>query len=60
MEREKKAVNRNRSDEQMLELVDNFKITLINVLQNLLEKDTVGREMENFRKDIETLEKSQK
>lgn len=44
----------------MLELVDNFKITLINVLQNLLEKDTVGREMENFRKDIETLEKSQK
>lgn len=44
----------------MLELVDNFKITLINVLQNLLEKDTVGREMEDFRKDIETLEKSQK
>ena len=44
----------------MLELVDNFKITLINVLQNLLEKNTVGREMENFRKDIETLEKSQK
>ena len=31
----------------MLELVDNFKITLINMLQNLLEKDTVGREMEN-------------
>lgn len=44
----------------MLELVDNFKITLINVLQNLLEEDTVGREMEDFRKDIETLEKSQK
>lgn len=56
----KKAVNRNRSSEQTLELVDNFKITLINMLQNLLEKDTVGREMENFRKDIETLEKSQK
>lgn len=44
----------------MLELVDNFKITLINMLQNLLEKDTVGREMENFRKDVETLKKSQK
>lgn len=44
---EKKAVNRNRSSERMLELVDNFKITLINMLQNLLEKDTVGREMEN-------------
>ena len=58
--RRKKAVNRNRSSEQMLELVDNFKITLINMLQNLLEKDTVGREMENFRKDVETLKKSQK
>ena len=36
------------------------KITLTNMLQNLLEKDTVGRETENFRKDVETLKKSQK
>ena len=36
------------------------KITLTNMLQNLLEKDTVGRETENFSKDVETLKKSQK
>ena len=35
------------------------KITLTNMLQNLLEKDTVGK-TENFRKDVETLKKSQK
>lgn len=60
--REKK-VNRNRSrGDQMLELEDNnFKIPLINMLQNLLEKmNTVGKEMENFRKDVETLKKNQK
>lgn len=46
----------------MLELEDNnFKIPLINMLQNLLEKmNTVGKEMENFRKDVETLKKNQK
>lgn len=30
------------------------------MLQNLLEKDTAGRETENFRKDVETLKKTQK
>ena len=46
----------------MLELEDNnFKIPLINMLQNLLEQmNTVGKEMENFRKDVETLKKNQK
>lgn len=54
MERKKKNRNRSRGD-QMLELEDNnFKIPLINMLQNLLEKmNTVGKEMENFRKDVE-------
>lgn len=27
------------------------------MLQNLLEKDTAGRETENFRKDVETLKR---